>query len=66
MTLTAAQVNISISLLIGYLLVFVPTAAMNTKRVRSKDLIEIDEWTYRTQFLYMFMSFFTFNIFKQY
>jgi ABC-type glycerol-3-phosphate transport system permease component len=35
---------------------------VNTKRLRSKDLVDIDEWTYRTQFLYMIMSFFTFNI----
>ena len=61
---TATQVNISISLLIGYLIVFTPTAFGNVKRLRSKDLVEIDEWTYRTQFLYMFMSFFTFNIFS--
>jgi len=63
-TLSSSQVNLWISILIGYLLVFFPTAIVNTKRLRSKDLVDIDEWTYRTQFLYMFMSFFTFNIFS--
>jgi len=61
-TLSTPEVNLTISLLIFYLVVFVPTAFVNTKRLRSKDLVDIDEWTYRTQFLYMFMSFFTFNI----
>lgn len=63
-TLSTSQVNLWISILIGYLLVFFPTAIVNTKRLRSKDLVDIDEWTYRTQFLYMFMSFFTFNVFS--
>jgi ABC-type glycerol-3-phosphate transport system permease component len=64
LTLTSAHVNVIISLLIGYLLVFTPTAFVNLKRLRSKELVEMDEWTFRTQFLYMFMSFFTFNIFS--
>lgn len=63
-TLTAQQVNIFISLLIGYLIVFVPISVGNVKRLRSKELNEIDEWTYRTQILYMLMSFFTFNPFS--
>jgi hypothetical protein len=62
LTLSTSEVNLTISLLMFYLIVFVPTAFVNTKRLRSKDLVDIDEWTYRTQFLYMFMSFFTFNI----
>lgn len=63
-TLSSSQVNLWISILIGYLLVFFPTAIVNTKRLRRKDLVDIDEWSYRTQFLYMFMSFFTFNFFS--
>ena len=61
LTLSSVQVNVLITLLIGYLIIFIPTAVANTKRLRSKDIVEIDEWTYRTQFLYMFMSFFTLN-----
>lgn len=62
--LNSAQLNTGISLLIGYLVIFVPTAFTNLKRIRSKDVIEMDEWTYRTQFLYMAMSFFTLNPFS--
>ncbi len=54
--------NALISILIGYLVVFVPLTASNFKRIRSKDVIEMDEWTYRTQMLYAFMSLFTLNI----
>ena len=63
-TLTSAQLNAGISLLVGYLVVFVPLAVSNLKRVNSKDIIEMDAWTYRTQFLYLFMSLFTFNPFS--
>ncbi len=55
------QVNLLIGLLLGYLLVFVPTAAQNVKRYFSKEAVELDEWSYRTQHLYMAMSFFTLN-----
>lgn len=61
--ITSAQVNAYISLLVGYLIVFVPLTFQNIKRVRDKENIEMDEWTYRTQLLYAFMSAFTFNIF---
>ncbi|MFP4187136.1 MAG: carbohydrate ABC transporter permease [Acholeplasmataceae bacterium] len=63
-TLTSGQVNTWISILIGYLIVFVPTLVSNIKRLTSKELVEIDEWTYRYQFLLMFMSFFTLNVFS--
>lgn len=63
-TLATEQINLWISILFGYLMVFFPTAVVNTKRLRNKHLIDIDEWTYRTQFLYMFMSFFTLNVFS--
>jgi ABC-type glycerol-3-phosphate transport system permease component len=63
-TLSSAQLNAGISLLVGYLVVFVPLAVSNLKRVNSKDIIEMDAWTYRTQFLYLFMSLFTFNPFS--
>jgi ABC-type glycerol-3-phosphate transport system permease component len=61
LTVTSAQVNITISLLIGFLLVFVPITFKNIARLRSKDDIELDEWNYRTQFLYMVMNMATFN-----
>ncbi len=63
-TLNSAQLNTGISLMVGYLVIFVPTAFTNMKRIRSKDVIEMDEWTFRTQFLYMAMSFFTLNPFS--
>jgi len=63
-TLTSPQLNACISLCIGYLIVFVPLAFSHAKRLRSKDVIEMDEWTYRTQYLYMAFSFFTFNPFS--
>lgn len=63
-TLTSAQLNAGISLLIGYLIVFVPLTFSHFKRLRSKDVIEMDQWTYRTQFLYAFMSLFTLNPFS--
>jgi ABC-type glycerol-3-phosphate transport system permease component len=55
--------NTLISLFIGYLIVFVPVTFQNIKRIRNKEIIEMDEWTYRTQLLYAFMSLFTFNPF---
>jgi ABC-type glycerol-3-phosphate transport system permease component len=61
-TLTSPQVNMIISLLVFYLVLFLPNAVINTKRLRTKDIIEIDEWTYRTQFLYMWLALFTGNI----
>jgi len=62
--LNSPQLNACISLCIGYLIVFVPLSFSNVKRLRSKDVIEMDEWTYRTQYLYMAFSFFTFNPFS--
>ena len=64
-TYTSAQVNTAISLFVGYLIIFIPLTFSNWKRVRSKDVIEMDEWTYRTQFLYSFMTLFlSFNPFS--
>lgn len=63
-TITSGQLNALISLGIGYLIVFVPLAISHVKRISSKDVIEMDEWTYRTQFLYMGFSFFTLNPFS--
>jgi len=56
-----ATVNLLIGSLLSYLLVFVPTAYGNMKRYFSKEAIEIDEWSYRTQHLYMVLSFLTLN-----
>lgn len=63
-TLSTAQVNTFISLLIGYLLVFVPVTFGNFRRLSSKEFIEIEPWLYRTQHLYAIMSLFTFNVFS--
>jgi ABC-type glycerol-3-phosphate transport system permease component len=61
-TWDSGELNFAISLAIGYLLVFVPMAFTHIKRLRSKDLIEMDPWTYRTQFLYAGFSLITLNI----
>ncbi len=64
LTFTTAQLNLFIGLLAGYMLVFIPTAIINAKKLRSKEYIEIDQWSYRTQHLHGAMAFFTFNIFS--
>jgi len=63
-TLSTAQVNTLISLLIGYLIVFVPVTFGNFRRLSSKEFVEIEPWLYRTQHLYAVMSLFTLNVFS--
>ena len=63
-TIVQTTVNLLIGLLLGYLLVFTPIAFQNMRRYFSKEAVEIDEWSYRTQHLYMVMSFFTLNPFS--
>lgn len=58
----SSALNVLISLCVGYLLVFIPTAVKHVKRVSDKETIEMDEWDYRSQVLYAFMALFTFNI----
>jgi ABC-type glycerol-3-phosphate transport system permease component len=60
--ITSTQANLIISLTVFYLIVFVPNGIINIKRLRNKDIVEFDEWTYRTQFLYMFLAFISGNI----
>ncbi|MCK7471816.1 MAG: hypothetical protein MZU95_14325 [Desulfomicrobium escambiense] len=60
-TWNSGELNLAISLAIGYLLVFVPLSFTHVKRLRSKDLIELDPWMYRSQFLYAGFSLFTLN-----
>ncbi len=62
MTVTVAQTNTMISLIVGYLVVFVPTLVGHFKRVFDKETIEIEAWDYRAQVLYALMAFFTGNI----
>ena len=59
---TSPTLNLLISLFVGYLLVFIPSAVKHVKRVADKETIEMDEWDYRSQTLYAFMALFTFNI----
>ena len=49
MTVTVAQTNTMISLLVGYLVVFTPTLVGHFKRVFDKETIEIEAWDYRAQ-----------------
>jgi len=58
---TTPTLNLIISLIVGYLLVFLPLVFVNFKKVFDKDKINIDAWDYRTQYLYGIMAFFTFN-----
>lgn len=60
-TLLQAGVNALIAILLGYLLVLTPIAFQNMKRYFSKEAIELDEWSYRTQHLYAFISLATLN-----
>jgi len=55
-SVSSAGLNTLISIAIGILIVFVPVTFQNIKRLRNKEIIEMDEWTYRTQTLYGFMS----------
>lgn len=64
LTFTTAQLNVAIAILAGYMLIFIPTAIINTKKLMNKEYIEIDQWSYRTQHLHGAMAFFTFNIFS--
>jgi ABC-type glycerol-3-phosphate transport system permease component len=50
-TITQPQMNVIISLLVGFLLVMVPLTVKSMQRVFDKKTIEIDEWTYRQQYL---------------
>jgi len=62
---TSRGLNTLISLSIGVLIIFVPITFQNIKRLRNKEIIEMDEWTYRTQLLYAFMSpLLAFNVFS--
>lgn len=56
------DVNFMLTLLVGYLVVFIPLAVANTKKLFNKTDIEIDEWSYRTQFLYALFSLVTLNV----
>ena len=60
--ITSGQLNGLIALLAGYMLLFVPMAVINTKKLLNKEYIEIDKWAYRTQHLHAVMAFFTFNL----
>jgi ABC-type glycerol-3-phosphate transport system permease component len=61
-TLTSRDVNFILTLLVGYLVVFIPIAVANGKKLLDKTNVEINEWDYRTQFLYAAFAFFTGNI----
>lgn len=60
-TLTSRDVNFVLTILAGYLLVFIPLASSNTKKLFNKTDIEIDEWSYRTQLLYALFALITLN-----
>lgn len=61
MSLNSGDINFILTLFAGYLVVFIPLAVANTKKHFNKTDVEIDEWSYRTQFLYSAFALLTFN-----
>lgn len=60
-TFDQGVMNLLITILAGYLVVFIPLAVVNAKNYFNRTDVEIDEWSYRTQFLYAAFAFLTFN-----
>ncbi len=63
-TISQAQMNVIISLLVGFLMVMVPLTVKSIQRVFDKKTIEIDEWTYRQQYLLAGFELVTLNPFS--
>lgn len=63
-TIRSVHLNIIISLTLGYLVVFVPIFIINAKKSTDKDRSHVEEWDYRTEFLYSAMSIGTLNPFS--
>lgn len=63
-SLDSNAVNFLLTILVGYLVVFIPLAISNGKKLLDKTNVEIDEWSYRTQFLYAVFALVTFNPFS--
>lgn len=63
-TITQPQMNVIISLLVGFLMVMVPLTFKSVQRVFDKKNIEIDEWTYRQQYLLAGFELVTLNPFS--
>ena len=62
LTVSFSNLNILISLIIGYLVIFIPTNVIHMKRVIDKENIEMDEWELPfSNPLYALMSLFTFK-----
>ena len=63
-TISQADMNVVISLLVGFLIVAVPMTFKSIQRVFDKKTIEIDEWTYRHQYLLAGFELITLNPFS--
>src|SRR5690554_1271905 len=63
-TISQADMNVVISLLVGFLIVAVPMTFKSIQRVFDKKTIEIDEWTYRHQYLLAGFELVTLNPFS--
>ncbi|MFA7416948.1 MAG: carbohydrate ABC transporter permease [Acholeplasma sp.] len=63
-SITQADMNVIISLLVGFLIIAVPMAFKSVQRVFDKKTIEIDEWTYRHQYLLAAFELVTLNPFS--
>jgi ABC-type glycerol-3-phosphate transport system permease component len=61
-TISQPQMNLIISLLVGYLLVMIPLTVKSFQRVFDKKTIELDEWAHRQQYLLALVSYFTVNL----
>lgn len=63
-TISSGQLNVILSLLLAYLLVFFSIFVVNFKKVFDKDRSHVEEWDYRNEFLYSGMALFTLNPFS--
>ncbi|MCK9236135.1 MAG: carbohydrate ABC transporter permease [Acholeplasmataceae bacterium] len=64
MTLTQKSMNIMLSLFIGFLIVMIPMTYKSFQRYFDKKTIEVDEWSYRHQYLLGIFEIITLNPFS--
>ncbi|HHX76078.1 MAG TPA: hypothetical protein GX698_01715, partial [Acholeplasmataceae bacterium] len=63
-TIDQADMNVIISLMVGFLIVSAPLTFKSVQRYFDKKTIEIDEWTYRHQYLLAGFEIITLNPFS--
>lgn len=63
-TITQPQMNVIISLIVGFLIVAVPMTFKSFQRCFDKERIDVDEWSYRHQYLLSGFELVTLNPFS--